>query len=407
VDQSAVRAALGAIDDQSTIEITRQLARVPAPLGEEGPLAAVVAELLDRPGIDVHVQAVTPGRPNVIATVRGLGGAGGEGALGLLLNAHLDAAVAPGGARDPYQAAVEGNRLYAGGITDMKGPLAAMIAALRAAAALPTPPPGDFVLQAVMAHNPTGVGTKFALASEQPFRGVAIAGQGSSLRLRTESGGAIKWEVAFEGRAAHVSIKEQGADALAAARRVADALDDFAFSHSPHERLPGLPRFVVGELIAGGRAGVPALLPGSGVPDLATIRGDVRTVPGMTRWTVRADLDELLARVGTGDVRVRTRIVSEVHPFIGEREGPLIRALSEAHELVRGAPPEFAAGLGQLAFVTDAPDLARVGLPTVGYGPGPWRYEPDEWIELDELLDAPRIYLATALMISALTRQPR
>jgi len=393
VDSNPVRAVIGAIDDAVTLDVTRQLCRVPAPLGGEGPLAAVAAELLDVAGIDVHIQEVVPGRPNVIATVRGSGG------IGLLLNAHLDAAVAPGSRRDPYEAVVEGNRLYAGGITDMKGSLAAMIVALRAAAALPTPPPGDLVLHAVMAHNPTGIGTKFAVASEQSFHGVAIAGQGSSLKLRSESGGAIKWEIGFEGRAAHVSIKETGADALVAARRVADALDDFQFSHESHPSLPGLPKFVVGELIAGGRASVPALLPGSGVPDLATIRGDVRTVPGMTRHTVRADLDALLERLGTGDVRARTRILTEVHPFVGGRTGPLIRALSAAHEMVRGTPPEFASGLEQHAFVTDAPDMARAGLPTVGYGPGPWRYQPDEFIELDELLDAPRIYLATALSL--------
>ena len=52
----------------------------------------------------------------------------------------------------------------------------------------------------------------------------------------------------------------------------------------------------------------------------------------------------------------------------------------------------------QVTFVTDAPDLARAGLSTVGYGPGPWRYQADEFIELDELLDAPRVYLASALL---------
>lgn len=393
MDEGAVRAAIGTIADDTTIEVTRALARVPAPLGEEAPLAALVASLLDRPGIDVHVQDVVPGRPNVIATVRGRGGDG------LLLNAHLDAAVAPGSTRDPYTAVVDGNRLYAGGITDMKGPLAAMIVAVRAAAALPAPPAGDLVLHAVMAHNPTGLGTKFAMASEQPMRGVAIAGQGSGMRLRAESGGSIKWEIAFAGRAAHVSIREAGADALAAARRIAGALDEFQFSHERCDRLPGLPKFVVGELIAGGRAAVPALLPGSGVPDLATIRGDVRTVPGMTRQTVAADLRALVARVGTGDVRATVRIISEVWPFLADRGGAAVRTVSAAHALVRGAPPEFASGLEQHAFVTDAPDLARAGLSTVGYGPGPWRYQADEFIELDELLDAPRVYLATALLL--------
>jgi acetylornithine deacetylase/succinyl-diaminopimelate desuccinylase-like protein len=121
----------------------------------------------------------------------------------------------------------------------------------------------------------------------------------------------------------------------------------------------------------------------------------------MTRWTVRDDLDALVARVGTGDVRARTRIVSEVDPLMAERSGPLIGALSAAHELVRGSPPEFASGLEQHAFVTDAPVIARTGIPVVGYGPGPWRYMPDEWIELDQLLDAPRVYLATALLLGA------
>src|SRR5262249_30640051 len=91
LDEHEVRGAIAALDDETTLDIARALARVPAPLGEEGPLAFLVAELLDQPGIDVHVQDVVPGRPNVIATVRGRGGS----SPGLLLNAHLDAAVAP------------------------------------------------------------------------------------------------------------------------------------------------------------------------------------------------------------------------------------------------------------------------------------------------------------------------
>jgi hypothetical protein len=43
--------------------------------------------------------------------------------------------------------------------------------------------------------------------------------------------------------------------------------------------------------------------------------------------------------------------------------------------------------------------LEAHGIPSVVYGPGPWRYEPDEYIELDELLDAARIYLGTALLL--------
>jgi len=403
-------ARLGEIEDARTIAVASALAAIPAPLGEEGPLAAAVAEFLDRPGIDVHLQAVTPGRPNVIATVRGRGRPDGSPAPGLLLNAHLDAAWAPGGVRDPYRAEVEGNRLYAGGITDMKGPLAAMIVALQTAAAAATAgssgaggraPAGDLVLHAVIAHNPTGLGTKFALTSEPPFNGYGIVGQGSNLELHAENSGAVKFEIELGGRAAHVSFQEEGIDALAAAKRVYEALSapGFAFTHTPSERLPGFPKFVVGELIAGGRAGVPALLPGSGLADRAVLRGDVRTVPGMNRWTVTRDLADVVARAAGRDVRSSVRIISDVHPFMGRRDSPLIEALSAAHALVRGAPPALAVNARQRGFVTDAPVLEEHGIPSVVYGPGPWRYEPDEYIELDELLDAARIYLGTALLV--------
>lgn len=405
-------ARLGDIDDARTIEVASALAAIPAPLGEEGPLAELVASLLDRPGIDVHLQAVTPGRPNVIATVRGGGGGGSSGgpdgqrAPGLLLNAHLDAAWAPGGVRDPYRAEIEGNRLYAGGITDMKGPLAAMIVALEAAAAAAArgrPLSGDLVLHAVIAHNPTGLGTKFALTSEPPFDGYGIVGQGSKLELHTENSGAVKFEIELRGRAAHVSFQEEGIDALAAANRVYEALSapGFAFTHEPSERLPGFPRFVVGELIAGGKASLPALLPGSGLADVALLRGDVRTVPGMNRWTVASDLAELVARAAGRDVRTSVRIISDVHPFMGRRESPLINALSAAHAAVRGAPPALAVNARQRGFVTDAPVLEEHGIPSVVYGPGPWRYEPDEYIELDELLAAARIYYGTALLLGS------
>ena len=131
------------------------------------------------------------------------------------------------------------------------------------------------------------------------------------------------------------------------------------------------------------------------------LRGDVRTVPGMDRHTVTADLARVVAAAASDVVASRVRIISDVHPFIGRRESPLIAALSAAHEAVRGAPPALATSARQHEYVTDAPIYEEHGIPSVVYGPGPWRYEPDEYIELDELLDAARIYHATALLLGA------
>ena len=56
---------------------------------------------------------------------------------------------------------------------------------------------------------------------------------------------------------------------------------------------------------------------------------------------------------------------------------------------------------GSAASSPTRPIYEEHGIPSVVYGPGPWRYEPDEYIELDELLDAARIYYATALLLGA------
>ena len=372
--------SLGAIVDARTIEVASALAAIPAPLGEEGRLAEAVAGFLDRPGIDVHLQAVVPGRPNVIATVRGRGqgpGAGPERASRRGVGAGRPARPVP--RRDRGQPALRGwhHRHEGAAGRDDRGPRGGgRTGRPRRRSRRGSRPPRRHCPQ------PDGLGTKYALATEPSRAGqaFAIVGQGSNLELHTENSGAVKFEIELQGRAAHVSFQEEGIDALAAARRVADALasPSFSFTSQPSDRLPGFPKFVVGELIAGGQAGVPALLPGSGLADQAVLRGDVRTVPGMDRHTVTADLEAVVAAAAPDVVSSRVRIISDVHPFVGRRESPLIAALSAAHEAVRGAPPALATTARQRGFVTGRARLRGARDPVRGLRPGPWRYEPDE-----------------------------
>ena len=41
----------------------------------------------------------------------------------------------------------------------------------------------------------------------------------------------------------------------------------------------------------------------------------------------------------------------------------------------------------------------RLGIPTVVYGPGDWKVEPDERIRVDDLLTATRVYALTIARI--------
>src|SRR5947199_5727941 len=98
---------------------------VPGRAGE-GAIAQVVGEWLHRAGLEVKLEEVVPGPPNVIAVARGTG----DG-QSLVLNAHMDT-VGVAGMTAPQEPRIENGRLYGRGAYDMKGGLAAAMSAAAA-----------------------------------------------------------------------------------------------------------------------------------------------------------------------------------------------------------------------------------------------------------------------------------
>jgi acetylornithine deacetylase/succinyl-diaminopimelate desuccinylase-like protein len=132
------------------------------------------------------------------------------------------------------------------------------------------------------------------------------------------------------------------------------------------------------------------------VAPTAVLQGDVRTVPGMDWSTVRGDLERAVAETCPADVEARISCLVRQRPHIGPERGPLFEALSAAHRRVVGAEPAVNVERASQSFVTDAVDMTAAGIETLVYGPGAWHYEANEWISVDEMADAARVYLATA-----------
>jgi len=379
---------LSRVDARRIVETTRTITALTVPDGSEGLRARAVADLLAHPRIEVHVDPVLPGRPNVIARVRGT--VSGE-VPGLLLNGHLDAGYVNDGWRhDPLDAWEEDGKLYGGAVSDMLGGVAAMMDALLAAADGPALP-GDVVLLANMYHDSNGLGTKYALASEGGWPRYGINGEPTSNTILTRHGGCVKFEIAFTGRVAHISRAEEGVDALAAAVRVYDRVRSLDFSHEPDPDLPTLPRVQVGVLQGGFAA--------AAVPPSAIIQGDVRTVPGMDWVSVRTDLERVVADTCPPEVSAHVACLVRQRPHTGPESGPLLDALRAAHRRVAGTDAAINVERASQSFVTDAVDMAAAGIETLVYGPGAWHYEPNEWIGVDEMADAARVYLATAALL--------
>ena len=100
---------------------------VPGAAGE-AQIAAAIAAHMRRIGLDVHVQEVAPGRPNVIGVLEGR--APGRS---LMFCGHMDT-VGVEGMDAPFTPEIRADRLYGRGSQDMKGGVAAMIDAARQSA---------------------------------------------------------------------------------------------------------------------------------------------------------------------------------------------------------------------------------------------------------------------------------
>src|SRR2546428_6200026 len=110
---------------RSARSILERLVRIPSPTGGEQAVAEACASLCSDAGLDVVLEGVASGRPNVLA--RWKVGRGPH----LLRTGHVDTVpVGEGGTRGPFGAEVGDGRLYGRGACDMKGGLAAMIGAL-------------------------------------------------------------------------------------------------------------------------------------------------------------------------------------------------------------------------------------------------------------------------------------
>lgn len=369
---------------EELIELARKVASFKSDSDNEGELADYLARRLRSKGIEVHDEDVVAGRPNVIATVRGRN----SDQLPLVINAHMDGAYhLTGWSRDPLEGWIEGDKLFGAAISDMKGGLAAMVAAIEGASHQKDLP-RDLILQAVMHHDTVGLGSKYVLASEGPYEGYGICGEPSNMKVHYAHGGAVKFKITVRGYAAHVSRIEDGIDALQAAVSLYQKISSMSPTGKRIEDLPDLPTVFVGVLNAGFAAGC--------VAPTAELYGDIRTLPDMNRKTVYSDLAQIIDENRTPGCEYEIKITAAQKGLLGKPQSTIITAIDGAFRKVRNQGAEISKSLPTQAFVTDGADMAAAGLETVVLGPGDWKYAPDEFISITDMHDAALIYLQTA-----------
>jgi len=323
---------------------------VPGAPGEAA-VAEVAAQALKAGGLDVVFQEAAPGRPNVIGVLDGR-----EPGPAVMLCGHLDT-VGVEGMTNPFTPRVAGGRLYGRGSQDMKGGVAAMIAA--AVELARDWRRGRLIVACVADEEYESAGAD-ALVKEWTAD-AAIVTEPTDLAMAVGHKGFAWLEVVTTGRAAHGSRPLEGRDAIVDMARVLIALEatDRALQGRPSSEHQGTPSLHA-SIITGGREL-------SVYPDRCVLQFERRTVSGEDDGVVVGEVQAILARLRGDDAAFRgeVRLMTSRPPYRLSPAAPLPVALGASLE-ARG----LSSAPTGMSFWTDAAILAGAGIPSVLFGPG-------------------------------------
>jgi len=356
------------------VSLLQHLIRIPSVNPDNSPgtestreeeIAIFLGGWLEALGAEVTLEEIEPGRPNIIARFAPV-----DGRPRILFGPHLDTVGVAGMTIDPFGGELRDGRIWGRGASDTKGPMAAMLWALRQTAGLQAASPVALDFVAFMGEESGQLGSKDFAARHAADYQFALVGEPTSMQVVHVTKGSLWATLRATGKAAHSSQPERGDSAILKLVRALDSLD-----HHFGNRLATFTHPVLGHstmnigLIRGGSR--PNI-----VPDLAEAEIDIRITPSLTETGGALKLLEetLLAH----DLPLEIANPHENPPMDTDSAHPMIRTLLET------AP---STGLAGAPWFSDAAHLAHGGLPSICIGPGSidQAHTKDEFIEIAAL----------------------
>jgi succinyl-diaminopimelate desuccinylase len=272
----------------------------------------------------------------------------------------------------------------------MKGGVASIATALIALARSGFKPKADVILAATCGEEAGMIGAE-AMVNRHSLEGAAylVVAEPSDLNVFIGEKGVLWLTVRALGRTAHGSMPWLGANAISAIARLILRLEEYPFPWK-ESALLGHPTLSVNIIQGGNKTNV--------VPDVCEISVDMRTVPGQDHKAILARVREMAeesARETHVEMRVELEIENDKVSLETERSNPLVNAMFRSVEDVRGAAPL----VGGVTYGTDAALLSPgYDIPMVICGPGApgMAHQPDEHVEVEQLVQAAEIYVDLA-----------
>ena len=319
--------------------------------GEENVALAVAAHMRDS-GLDVVIDDVAPGRQNVIGVLEGR-----STGRSLMFCGHSDT-VGVEGMDSPFDPIEHDGRMFGRGSGDMKGGVAAMLAAARTLANEGWDK-GRLLVAAVVDEEYMSIGAEALVKSWSAD--AAVITEPTGLKVAIGHKGFSWIEIVTEGRAAHGSRPAEGRDAIMRMGRVLQRLEELT------QKLKArVPHPVLGQaslhasIINGGREL-------STYPERCVLQLERRNVSGELPDVAIREVDEILDSLHQDDREfvASARLMFDRAPYETPAEHDLPRRLETAvkhlgHDTCREG----------MTYWTDAAILGQAGIPTVVFGPG-------------------------------------
>jgi acetylornithine deacetylase/succinyl-diaminopimelate desuccinylase-like protein len=423
-DIEAAQNVLAQIDRDELAQLGCDLVDIPSPTGQEVAIAEFILRWFDVNGLKAVRQDVAENRPNAIGVLKGDGSG-----LSLGFNGHTDTSFTGtdadlrmisgiGGADEDLTGRIVGDKVQGLGISNMKGGVAAFMMAGKALRKSGVQLKGDVVLAAVVGeisrtpigpwqgqeYRGEGAGTRHLLTHGM-HTDYAVCCDGSDLNIVWTQTGVVQAKITTYGKAqaawgtkrSETPVAEF--NAIIKMMKIIEAVDKWGAEFEQkyvYESPTGplLPKVNIGG-IEGGAPYRPNYFPG-----VCCIYVDVRMPPQVRPVTIQYEMERVLNGLG---IEYDLEFYKSLLGHEGKQVEPLVRSAKEVHqhlfgETIKPEPPDRA------SIWTDTNVYNEVGIPCVKIGPRGKRVARQEEIEIDQMLNAAKIYALMALDICSRER---
>ncbi|MCX8997311.1 acetylornithine deacetylase [Rhizobiaceae bacterium BDR2-2] len=357
----------------NAIEILERLVGFPSVAGTpNGAIAGWIGDYLEGHGARVSLLHGPEGdRANLFAT---LGPA--EGA-GYILSGHMDVVPAgePEWSSDPFRLRADGDRLFGRGTADMKGFLAAVLAAVPALAAMPLKRPVHIAFSYDEEIGCRGVPHLIARLPDlcAPPAG-AIIGEPSNMQAVRAHKGKAAVRITARGRSGHSSRPDLGVNAihlmtgvLAKAVETATALTQGPFDATFE---PPYSSLQIGTVTGGQAINI--------IPDTCSADIEARAISGVSPATLLESVRAAVEALAAAGADIEWTPLSEYPALSLPADAPLAALLEE----LTGMP-----ALAAVSYGTEAGLFQGAGIEAIICGPGDIgrAHRPNEFIRTGEL----------------------